>query len=396
MLDFFMQVQESSGGGGGGDTFNPTHPQPVAATHAFMIPSGTNAQSGFAIWDISNPAAMTEVSTSITGTGVDHANNGIYRQQRTVCIKGGYAYSGGLSVQPNVKVYDVSSPSTFNVASDYIGGVSTSQSNILIAAHPTKDILWVVGGTIGSSGWISTIDISNPASPSLISEVSTITNHSTGADISHDGEYCFIRTSTYDIIRYELDASNAPSNRTVHTAVFPSVGGNASLAYTEGASGNKYLVLTAGSNNYLAVVELDSSYGVIESWYVPSATNFDDARNALGFPYGSNYSSDDLFVLSDEDDDLEFGIDSSNPASSNTLTRRMTYYYLNDAYRYTAMDIQDQYVFVCKGLKSTTTPFLLSYEWSALGTFSLLDFHDPSSATEPHTTLCDKIVLYKP
>lgn len=396
MLDFFLNVQQSSGGGGAGDAYNPTHPQPGVATHAFMVPSGNDAQSGFAIWDISNPSAMTEVSTDIVGTAPDHRQPFTYRQHRTVCVKGGYAYSGGLASLPTVKVYDVTSPSTFSVASDYIGGVTPTQSNIMVAAHPTKDVLWVVGGTASSAGYVSTFDISNPASPSLISEASTITTGCTGADISHDGEYCFIRTSGTDVLRFELDSSNAPSNRTVHTNSFGSVTNNASIAYTEGASGNKYLVMTAGSQNYLAVIELDGSYSVIDSWYVYDPTNFDDTRNAVGFPYGSNYSSDDLFTICDEDDDLEFGIDSSNPASSNSFTRRVTYYYISDAYRSSSMDIQDQYVFVCKGFRTTNAPTFMSFEWSALSTFSLLDFHNASSAIEPHTTLCDKIVLYKP
>lgn len=396
MLDFFMQVQEPSGGGGAGgnDAYNSWQPKPSTPTHAFMVPVSTQVNSGFEIWDISNPAAMTRTATHITGTGgsaYTAASN--YKNRPIVCIKNGYAYYATISV-PQLKVFDVSNPNSFSLPTNEVGSLSVNGA-IMVSAHPTKDILWVV-----HTNSISTVDISNPSSPSLILTVSTIYTSNSGATMSFDGEYCWIVNGGNVNERFELNASNEPSNSTMHIHGFPSAPNIASIAYAEGSGGNAYLIHTAGSNNILGIIELDGSRNPIDTWSVANATLYDDTRVGVGMPYGSNYHSDDLSIFYWEMDDWEFNIASTSPAVSNSFTARASFNassgnapgYPNFAF----FDLYDQYVFVIKGADSTVDAKLTSFEWSALGTLSQLDYHDSSSATEPFTTLCNKICLYTP
>ena len=397
MLDFFMNVQQSSGGGGGagGYAFNGDGNPPVTPTHYLMQPvgsySGPTFFSGFMIWDVTNPASPSIASTYRVGTSTysSTANaNDSFPRYRTLCVKGGVAYMDSY-VGPYLYSFDVSNPSTFG-AGNLMGSISGIRSSILVAAHPTKDILWTVDQ---GTKKIRTIDISNPASMSVILEITCPSaGPVTGATISFDGEYLFVRAGIY-VFRYTLNASNEPSSETSFS-LYAGIGASGvdSISYAEGASGDKFLIYTSGTTNILGISELDGSYNQTSSWNQSGASLYDDTRMALPMPYGSNYTSDDLSILYYEEDDADLNITTTSPAVSNTFNHRAVVYdatYISTLL--SSYDVFDQYVFTVYGNSRNFGVF----EWSALNTFSRISGLN-GSTTPQVSEATNKAVLFAP
>ena len=397
MLDFFLNVQEPSGGGGGagGYAFNGDGNPPVTPTHYLMQPvgnySGPTFFSGFMIWDVTNPASPSIASTYRVGTSTYSSTQNATDSEprnRTLCVKGGVAYMDSV-YGPTLFAFDVSNPNSFG-ASNLLSSIPSMRSSLLVAAHPTKDILWTVDQATKK---IRTIDISNPASMSVILEITCPSaGPLSGATISFDGEYLFVRSQT-TIFRYTLNVSNEPSNETSFTirAQIGSTGVD-SISYAEGASGDKFLIYTSGTTNILGISELDGSYNQTSSWWGADVVIYDDTRMAISMPYGSNYTSDDLSIVYYEEDDAELNITTTSPAVSNIFNHRAVVY--DASYISTLLssyDVFDQYVFTVYGNSRSFGVF----EWSALNTFSRISGLN-GSTTPQVSEVANKAVLFAP
>ena len=390
MLDFFMQVQQSAGGGGGGggDAFNMNGSPPVTPTHFLLQPATSNSPYGFEIWDISNPASPSLSTTYNLGPSTKYSPDppNAYPYRRSLCIKNNVAYFDATS--STVYAMDVSNPSSLS-ASNELGSFST-EARLLVAAHPTKDVLW----TIHEDAYVKTWDISNPASISLIAEVLSPrpTTNGRAAAISFDGEYLF-RQNNFDLEVWGLNASNEPYLITQNPISAWSTSSLMPMTYVEGASGNVYIVSSIYNLEYIQVAEFDSSFNMVDHWQVTDYTNADDARWHIAMPYASNYTSDELAFALYESDDSQLNVLSSNPQTSNTVTHQAatssdpTYIGANSS----SFDVFDQYIISVNG----DSRRISVWEWSALNTINRIAAID--STTTPATSVyTSKICLYAP
>ena len=386
MLDFFMQVQESAGGGGsgggGGDAFNVDGDPPMTPTHLLLLPSGSSG-NGFQIWDITTPSSPSKSAEYLVNSDTYSWGGTQYTMHRGCCVKNGTAYFHA-TLNDTLWSMDVSNPSVLG-ASQILNSLTGFSSNRTINAHPTKDILWVAG----SNGDITTVDISNPSSMSVIS---TITGHFTSqvfdAAMSKDGEYFLQYGPGGDYYIYELSGSGAPvavslqSPNSWYSASYGDI-----VWAVSPVSGNNYALSVNYANNDVSVAEINSD-GTVNDGYKRQSGSFDWPLGVYNAPYHANYSGDDLGVYVYERNDYAVSAFTVDP-TTNTISYHGTIAHTLDISQTArSMDSFDQYIFVFSGLNRITT-----IEWQSLTTLSIVSVLDYAARGSVD---CAKMCLYAP
>jgi hypothetical protein len=247
---------------------------------AYVINSGTS----FQIFDVSNP---TNIPAAISTTAVPGASS-----LNTVFVTGHYAYLADEST-PKMYVYDVSNPtspslvSTFttggNVYNMTIGGryaylTGPVGLQIVDISNPSKlssvSTLGFGGDTFGSyllnnylyvataAGNLKTVDVSNPASPSVIA-----TSSQTGVTyVWAKGRYVY--TFNNSTLLQIFDVSNPTATPTLvgSTAVGTNGGGFTGFPYALYVQG-RYAYTTSGDGKiYVVDISTPSSPSVVGSF----------------------------------------------------------------------------------------------------------------------------------
>ena len=325
MVDFFLNVQESAGGGGGGAavngyTYNEDAYNSITPTHLLVGTAMQGVTSEFRIYDIQSLPTITQVSAWNPSGYTNYMQNIGYIGHR-MSIKDGYFYM--TTYNNELHVYDVTDPTSVASGSKiYDSGANATlyQNTVGLYAHPTKDILWVLKWD-SSSPTLTTLDISNPASPSVISTITPYGAPEASA-ISTDGERIFYKTAK-ELVSYGLDASNNPANFQSD----PTSGGSFAVSNNLRAQGRMEFYQSGTGNNYIIVGHHNlDNHSVIKMGtdYVPDAAaselnslaDSDYVKLVYPFPWAETYFSDDLVYWKQEMDDYELQVSSFDPVSN--------------------------------------------------------------------------------
>jgi hypothetical protein len=165
----------------------------IQGNYAYILGDNGNQGSGssagqFYIVNIANPANMAVVSaTSITGF-IAYGQSGIR-------VQGNYVYlesSTGTASTNLLQIYDVSNPS----APALVGSVQLPlySLGVWVSGKYAYAISYVDNSSISNSsaGILSIVDVSNPASPTMVGSTSTGTAGVHGADIKVVGNYAYV------------------------------------------------------------------------------------------------------------------------------------------------------------------------------------------------------------
>jgi hypothetical protein len=172
----------------------------IQGNYAYVLGDNGNQGSGssaaeFYVVDITNPAIMTVVSTTpITGF--------VYYGQSGIRVQGHYVYlesSTGTASTNLLQIYDVSNPS----APAFVGSVQLPlySLGLWVSGNYAYTISFVDGcGNCSSSyaGILSIVDVSNPASPTIIGSTNTGTVGVHVADIKVVGNYAYVSGQSTD------------------------------------------------------------------------------------------------------------------------------------------------------------------------------------------------------
>jgi len=386
MLDFFLNVQEAAAGGGGGGTFNGDGDPPETPTHLIHFPTSDVAGDRIEIWDVTTPSTPTKTASWNCGENYAYTNIG-FADDRNACVKEGTAYFGASS--DGIYSLDVSDPTTLG-ASQVLGQIIQSSFGIsyirFMAVHPTKSVLWCGA----SNGTVYTVDISNPASMSIIAQASSGFTAPNAYTMSKDGEAFFV-IDKGTAVRYTLNASNQPSNATSLVLSPPWTAATVeALCWTENASGEGFLARAAITDD-ISIAEMDSSYGFTSAYTYTNNAYFDRGQAICGMPYVTNYSSDDLGVVIWNKDDYSISIGTVD-TSTDTITARVesaadiTWISQNA----TNLEAFDQYVFIMNNTK------LAVYEWAALNTLNRIATIGYGTGPNDIGTSTNQMCLFKP
>ena len=392
MLDLFAKVKGSGfatpipGGAGGGTPataklFNHDGYSGHTPTHVIWIHSSGTANRALDLDLTTSNMAYTSLNAP---TGLSTADYNVWRADtgRAGFSKDGYVYFVGGSNADKLTVLDGTNISAFDrdvnwVANSSFSNMSTTFS---LCGHPTKDICW---GLSATNGTVYTIDISNPALPSVIGEVSLgLTASDSAYDIvtTYDGEYCFVRPrgGVEALYRVELDAFNSPTNVTdlTTTGGFTMVDSTTTyvrLSYIMDPNGTPYIIASHGTQNSLEIFKLDSNHNVVSVTIIgPDAVNYDDVHAVWMLPYGYTHAPTTKFMAyMYSDDDTDHRIESWNDTS---LTREL---YQDDAGDYLTGDIRSAdsfgpYIMVMA--ISGVNGYVRIFEWPSVGTLSFIQY----------------------
>lgn len=371
----------------GSGTYNGDGDPPQTPTHLIHFPVSDVAADKIEIWDITTPSAPTKSASWNCGQNYAFTNT-TFAGDRTACVKDGTAYFGASD--DGIYALDVSDPTTLG-SSQVLGQLIQSSfgSSFIrfIAAHPTKDLLWC--GAF--DGTVYTVNISNSASMSVIAQASSGFSAPNAYTISKDGEVCYVLDNA-SLKRFELNASNQPSNlTTIDLKSYNWVGASQEcLSWTENSSGDWFLI-GGDSKNNVSVAEINSSYNVASGYDLTDASRLDRPLAICGMPYVTNYSTDDIGMVTWNRDDYSLSITTAN-TSTNTITHRVestadiTWISQNA----TNLEAFDQYVFIMNNTRFAV------YEWSALNTFSQLATIPSGTGANEVGTSTNKMCLFKP
>lgn len=329
MLDFFMNVQEASGGGGAlpdDYTYNQNARKAPAPTHLLTVPTFQGVQSEIRIYDITSLPTITQTA-AFNPSGYTNYLQNIHNTGHHGAVKDGYFYY--VTYGNELHVYDVTNPSLVSGASKIYdsGGSGPLYGTIIgVFAHPTKDILWVLNSQ--STPSLTTLDISNPASPSIISTITPYGDPDAPA-ISRDGERLFYKT-TSQLVSYGLDASGNPSGFQADPISGPAGGsfpatanlrGFSRMEFVQTGSGNNYIVGGYGSHfDIHYVIKLGADHIPDAFAYQETDVNYSDKVNLVfPFPWAESSFSDDLVYFKTEIDDTELQVSTFDP-STNTFS----------------------------------------------------------------------------
>lgn len=391
MLDFFMQVQQSAGGGGsGGEAYNNTGTYPSSPTHMIgHINDAGNSAGGLIVYDITTRDAVTKTAIyTVSGNTLRNQVLSTTGSSNFMCVKNNvcYFFADGLPGGRRIEAFDVSDPTTLT-ASQQLGSVidvTAFNGFAFLGAHPSKDILWAVG-----DDYISTIDISNPASMSIIQSVATPSNIAGSGAISADGEYLFFQGgATIQTYRAELNASNEPSNITSFSSP-DSTRQLAGMSFnTSPISGNNYLFKSEYNLDNVYVNEMGVGYTNSSTQTYSANPPLDNTRCIMPMDYYQNYSTSDsvAFAVSNLDD-FTVSIISFND-SSNAFTELATRYG-GSAVQMRCMTVVDKYIYT---FHQSNRNFYHA-EWASLN--SLLPFVT-NSVNSPTSYLVSSSVAYAP
>lgn len=160
----------------------------IQGNYAYILGDNGNQGSGssaaqFYVVDITHPASMTVVSTtSITGS--------IYYGQSGIRVQGQYVYlvsSTGTAGTNLLQIYDVSNPS----APAFTGSIQVPLYGLgLWVSGKYAYVISYVGDSSASE--LEVVDVSHPASPTLVGSTSTGTAGLHVADIKVVGNYAYV------------------------------------------------------------------------------------------------------------------------------------------------------------------------------------------------------------
>jgi len=377
----------AAGAVAGSGTYNGDGDPPQTPTHLIHFPQSDITADRIEIWDITTPSAPTKTVSWNCGENYARTNTS-FAGDTSVCVKDGTAYFSAML--DGVYALDVSDPTTLG-ASQVLDNlpISSYGSNAarFVSAHPAKDVLWL--GTF--DGNVYTVDISNPASMSIISGSSSGYTAPNAYAISKDGEVCYVLDNA-GVVRFELNASNQPSNSTsIDLKTYNWTGGSQEdLSWTENSSGDWFLI---GGNNKdnVSVAEINSSYNVTSGYEITNSSALDRVLAICGMPYVTNYSTDDIGMVTWNRDDYSLSITTAN-TSTNTITHRVESTADITWISQNATDLEafDQYVFIMNN------GYFAVYEWSALNTFSRIATIPYGTGANEVGTGTNKMCLFKP
>jgi hypothetical protein len=171
----------------------------IQGNYAYILGDNGNQGSGssaaqFYVVDITNPASMTVVSTTpITGYE--------FYGQSGIRVQGKYVYlesSTGTASTNLLQIYDVSNPS----APALVGSVQLPlySLGVWVSGNYAYTISFIDGCGVCSSyaGVLSIVDVSNPASPTMIGSTNTGTAGVHVADIKVVGNYAYVSGQSTD------------------------------------------------------------------------------------------------------------------------------------------------------------------------------------------------------
>lgn len=327
-----MQVQQSAGGGGGGGgsipndyTYNQNARKAPAPTHLLTVPNFQGVQSEIRIYDITSLPTITQTA-AFNPSGYTNYLQNIYQTGHHGAVKDGYFYY--VTFGNELHVYDIRNPALVGTGSKiYDSGANNIYNTIIgVYAHPTKDILWVLSSY--TTPYLTTLDISNPASPSIISTVTAYGDPDASA-ISRDGERLFYKT-TSELVSYGLDASGNPSGLQTDPISGPAGGSFPATAnlrsysrieWVQTGNGNNYIVGGYGSQfDIHFVIKLGADHIPDAVAYQETDVNYSDKVNLVfPFPWAESSFSDDLVYFKTEIDDTELQVSTFDP-NTNTFS----------------------------------------------------------------------------
>ena len=171
----------------------------IQGNYAYILGDNGNRGSGlsaaqFYVVDITNPTSMAVVSkTPITGYEA-YGQSGIR-------IQGNYVYlesSTGTASTNLLQIYDVSNPS----APTFVGSVPIPlySLGLWVSGKYVYSISYVANSSVSNSsaGILSIVDVSNPASPTIIGSTNTGTTGVHVADIKVVGNYAYVSGQSTD------------------------------------------------------------------------------------------------------------------------------------------------------------------------------------------------------
>jgi hypothetical protein len=185
----------------------------IQGNYAYILGDKRNQGSGssaaqFYVVDITHPASMAVVSaTSITGV--------VYYGQSGIRVQGKYVYlesSTGMASTNLLQIYDISNPS----APAFAGSVQIPQYSLglWVSGNYAYVISFVDGSPLGASyaGILDVVDVSNPASPTVVGSANTGTAGVHVSDIKVVGNYAYVAgQSTAQSYVLVFDVSNPAS-----------------------------------------------------------------------------------------------------------------------------------------------------------------------------------------
>lgn len=295
MLDFFANVQSANATGipGGGYTYSEIEEKAVTPTHILAISDSTGSP-GISIFDVSTVGAPT-LASSWAATS-QYVTEQADSYSRSISVKNGYAYY--CNFYSDLVVLDVTDPTTLDVSKIIYQSDSTIFPNIYndshaVCAHPTRDILWVHGRSGVGVEYISTVDISNPASPTVINTVSAPPSYVYNLCMSNDGERLFFQSGP-DLYSYGLDASGNITGLISNVSLMsPMSGAFENMCHAQSSTGDNFVIAAYGSGNDFGVVEMGADY-TPDQFGLGELPDFDDPQACFPMPWGQDYSSDDI------------------------------------------------------------------------------------------------------
>jgi hypothetical protein len=181
----------------------------IQANYAYILGDNGNQGSGssaaqFYVVDITHPASMAVLSsTSITGF-INYGQSGIR-------VQGQYVYlvsSTGTASTNLLQIYDVSNPG----APAYVGSVKVPLYGIgLWVSGKYAYVISYVGDP--SAATLDIVDVSNPASPAVVGSASTGTPGLHVADIKVVGNYAYVAGQSggpSDVLVFDISNPASP------------------------------------------------------------------------------------------------------------------------------------------------------------------------------------------
>lgn len=253
--------------------------------------------TGLAIINISNPTAPTLAGNYTTSAAV----NGVF-------VSGNYAYLATAISTAQLTIVNVSNPAAPTLTSSL--RIQDTNNVAATAVYVSGTTAVVVKKKVGKAflfntyGEINTVNVSNPASPSLSNSLNV------GADCSNvwvNGSYAYVVDS---VSNQQLNIVNISNPSNISSSATVNLGANANSVLVNGST--LYVALASNSSTELRVYHLNSATSLT------AQGSYEVGGNATGLGLDAS-NPDYLAVTSDAAGKQLMILNVSNPSSPNLV-----------------------------------------------------------------------------
>lgn len=251
--------------------------------------------TGLAIINISNPASPTLTGNYTTSAAV----NGVF-------VSGNYAYLATAISTAQLTIVNVSNPAAPTLTSSL--RIQDTNNVAATAVYVSGTTAVVVKKKVGKAflfntyGEINTVNVSNPASPSLSDSLNV------GSDCNNvwvNGSYAYVADS---VSNQQLTIVNISSPTNISSSATVNLGANANSVLVNNATSTLYVALASNTSTELRVYHLNSATSLT------AQGSYEVGGNATGLGLDAN-NPNYLAVTSDAAGKQLAIINVSNPSS---------------------------------------------------------------------------------